>query len=430
MAARRKGKPSGTLDAVATDRHSYHGSQSREAKATETFAKQDDFPPLSPPPGSLDDFQLWFDRLGRVGLASVVPLMLILAVLPRTLFLVGSGELCVRRGLYHPRGLVVPCSGLEEPSFAKQFLDEWRTFAFAVWVSLQFWYNFVEACYREPGYAKHIPEDDVKTASVAVILEASLGAQASAWYAPRWCGRCNSWKTVRVHHSSKLGRCIERMDHYCSTVENVVGGRNHGHFVLMVFFATTGLVFGLGCILRAFIVVWNPFWKVYERRVEMTRRLKRESMVETLTTPVQVFNLVLGMDLLFFLIIAGFAIYLLCPLVQNVVRASSGTTILETLLSEKSRDQVMLFSGKTLFLPVDAFSQGSRWRNLRAILGPKWLHRCLFPVRGGSDPCNEATPRLRPELEEAILRAIQDELEQEEDEECTKANVDDEASEA
>mmetsp|Transcript_30132 Transcript_30132/g.54970 ORF Transcript_30132/g.54970 Transcript_30132/m.54970 type:complete len:425 (-) Transcript_30132:52-1326(-) len=398
MAARRRGRPNDATDAATTDK-------GRPFAAGDTTSiAQEDFPPLSPPVGVLDAWQLWFDRLGRVGLASVVPLLCIFAVLPRTLFLVRAGELCLRRGLYHPRGLVFPCSGDEEPSLLQQLQVEWRSFAFAAWVSVQFVYNFAEACYRDPGIAKPIAEGEVKSACVAILPD------ASACYAPRWCGRCKSWKAPRVHHSSRLGRCVIRMDHYCSTVENVVGGRNHGHFVLMVIFAVMGLLYGLGFVLRAVLAVWTPYWKVYERRIAMTTRLKSDSIFERLTNPVQVFNLVLGMDLLFFLVIAGIAIYLLCPLVQNVATASTGSTVLETLLPARSRDQVLLMSGKTLPLPLDAFSEGSRWANLRALLGPKWYLRCLLPVRGSQGLAEEVVPRLRNELLESILDAVRADL--------------------
>ena len=32
---------------------------------------------------------------------------------------------------------------------------------------------------------------------------------------PRWCSSCQMWKPDRSHHSSELGRCVYKMDHFC-----------------------------------------------------------------------------------------------------------------------------------------------------------------------------------------------------------------------
>jgi palmitoyltransferase len=32
---------------------------------------------------------------------------------------------------------------------------------------------------------------------------------------PRWCSTCHIWKPDRVHHSSELGKCVFKMDHFC-----------------------------------------------------------------------------------------------------------------------------------------------------------------------------------------------------------------------
>lgn len=39
---------------------------------------------------------------------------------------------------------------------------------------------------------------------------------------PRWCSDCCNWKPDRAHHSSELGRCILKMDHYCPWVGGMV----------------------------------------------------------------------------------------------------------------------------------------------------------------------------------------------------------------
>jgi len=32
---------------------------------------------------------------------------------------------------------------------------------------------------------------------------------------PRWCSTCKIWKPDRSHHSSELGKCVYKMDHFC-----------------------------------------------------------------------------------------------------------------------------------------------------------------------------------------------------------------------
>ena len=32
---------------------------------------------------------------------------------------------------------------------------------------------------------------------------------------PRWCSTCQNWKPDRSHHSSEVGRCVYKMDHFC-----------------------------------------------------------------------------------------------------------------------------------------------------------------------------------------------------------------------
>jgi len=149
--------------------------------------------PLNPEPWSADDWQLWFNRLGRVGLAGVVPFILIVGTLPRSLFLVTSGDLCLRRVLYHPRGLVVPCAGGEEPTFLQQIQEHWFIFSFTAWVSVQFLYNFAEVL-------------------VPIIRPADISVEHYdnyACYKPRWCSRCKLWKPPRCCCGSSSRRLAD-----------------------------------------------------------------------------------------------------------------------------------------------------------------------------------------------------------------------------
>ncbi|SCV03544.1 LAME_0H11276g1_1 [Lachancea meyersii CBS 8951] len=48
---------------------------------------------------------------------------------------------------------------------------------------------------------------------------------------PLWCTACQSIKANRAHHSSTLGYCVPRFDHYCMWIGTVVGRRNYRLFV-------------------------------------------------------------------------------------------------------------------------------------------------------------------------------------------------------
>ncbi|KAI3327196.1 palmitoyltransferase PFA5 [Xylariaceae sp. AK1471] len=48
---------------------------------------------------------------------------------------------------------------------------------------------------------------------------------------PRWCSECCNWKQDRVHHSTEIGRCVYRMDHYCPWVGGMIGENSFKFFV-------------------------------------------------------------------------------------------------------------------------------------------------------------------------------------------------------
>lgn len=53
---------------------------------------------------------------------------------------------------------------------------------------------------------------------------------------PVWCSNCQSVKMSRTHHSSKLGYCVPRFDHYCVWIGTVVGRLNYKLFVQFAFY--------------------------------------------------------------------------------------------------------------------------------------------------------------------------------------------------
>lgn len=61
---------------------------------------------------------------------------------------------------------------------------------------------------------------------------------------PLWCDKCHNWKPDRSHHSSQLGRCVRRMDHYCPYAGGIISETSHKFFVQFLFYGSlyTGYV--------------------------------------------------------------------------------------------------------------------------------------------------------------------------------------------
>ncbi|KAF4119860.1 palmitoyltransferase [Geosmithia morbida] len=55
---------------------------------------------------------------------------------------------------------------------------------------------------------------------------------------PRWCALCWNWKPDRAHHSSQLGRCVRKMDHFCPWVGGMVAETSFNFFFQFTFHAT------------------------------------------------------------------------------------------------------------------------------------------------------------------------------------------------
>lgn len=55
---------------------------------------------------------------------------------------------------------------------------------------------------------------------------------------PRWCSECLTWKPDRAHHSSEIGRCVRKMDHYCPWVGGIVSESSFKFFIQFTTYAT------------------------------------------------------------------------------------------------------------------------------------------------------------------------------------------------
>merc|ERR1712139_269753 len=116
-----------------------------------------------------------------------------------------------------------------------------------------------------------------------------------------------------------MGRCVLRMDHYCVTVENVVGVRNHGYFVLMVGFGCLGLFYAILMILFALSRVWTPFWELRDRIGSMNdsrHRYRRREWSIWPSNSIYAWNIVVGGEILIMSVAEVIAVVMIVPLVQ------------------------------------------------------------------------------------------------------------------
>jgi len=62
---------------------------------------------------------------------------------------------------------------------------------------------------------------------------------------PLWCEKCKNYKPDRAHHSSQMGRCVRRMDHFCPYAGGIIGETTHKYFVQFLFYGSMYTGFAL-----------------------------------------------------------------------------------------------------------------------------------------------------------------------------------------
>ncbi|SCU94324.1 LADA_0G07866g1_1 [Lachancea dasiensis] len=65
---------------------------------------------------------------------------------------------------------------------------------------------------------------------------------------PLWCTACQTIKGNRTHHSSTLGYCVPRFDHYCVWIGTVVGRKNYRLFMQFTMYAGWFCIFVIASI--------------------------------------------------------------------------------------------------------------------------------------------------------------------------------------
>lgn len=88
---------------------------------------------------------------------------------------------------------------------------------------------------------KIIPDSEIRTVSSESAVPDNSIAPPDIYPCdergyPIWCSNCQSLKMSRTHHSTKVGYCVPRFDHYCVWIGTVLGRLNYKLFVQFTFY--------------------------------------------------------------------------------------------------------------------------------------------------------------------------------------------------
>jgi palmitoyltransferase len=62
---------------------------------------------------------------------------------------------------------------------------------------------------------------------------------------PRWCSTCKIWKPDRTHHSSEVGRCVYKMDHFCPWAGGIISETTYKFFIQFLCYGMLYCIFTL-----------------------------------------------------------------------------------------------------------------------------------------------------------------------------------------
>ncbi|KAH6804914.1 DHHC-type zinc finger family protein [Perilla frutescens var. frutescens] len=83
----------------------------------------------------------------------------------------------------------------------------------------------------------------------------------------RICDKCSTYKPPRAHHCRACRRCVLRMDHHCSWINNCVGQTNYKPFLLLVFYAAAATTYSaiiiISCIMKDWDAASSPISKAF-----------------------------------------------------------------------------------------------------------------------------------------------------------------------
>ncbi|KAF2464265.1 zf-DHHC-domain-containing protein [Lindgomyces ingoldianus] len=113
--------------------------------------------------------------------------------------------------------------------------------------------RLIQVIWSNPGYVPFADPDPEK-GTVSTKDFDRLDAYISDYEGnPLWCRTCNNWKPDRTHHSSALGRCVRRMDHFCPYAGGIISETSHKFFTQFLLYGAlyTGYVMILMAVFLA-----------------------------------------------------------------------------------------------------------------------------------------------------------------------------------
>lgn len=286
-------------------------------------------------------------------------------------------------------------------------------YAFAVWVSVQFLYNFAMTQWTDPGSSRLVKP--VFEVTGQFELDCSLGERSSAeaepvqlMYAPNYCERCKYWKPPRSHHCSFCAKCVLRMDHHCPFTGNCIGMRNHGHFVLFWLFATVGLAYSALLCLSVIFTIKGPkpdpnSWKHLIQKSYLSSP-QLVTGISSFIVKFLVFHLLgsstleIALQLVFSLI--GLILVIVCG-ANAMYMALTNATTLEVQFPMKEYVEIK----PQVYCPLGPGFYKLPWREtVQDLFGSRWQLRLVLPTKGGR---LDLRPAVSPKASAKGVEALQ-----------------------
>jgi energy-coupling factor transporter transmembrane protein EcfT len=120
----------------------------------------------------------------------------------------------------------------------------WLIWIIYIVLGLLFMISFLRASFTDPGH----PSIYINNSFTLYNKEEN------------WCDYCQIYKPIRTHHCKKCHRCVLKMDHHCTWINNCVGFKNYKFFFLTLVYAEVGVLFMISLVIIRWIFVsiqWN-----------------------------------------------------------------------------------------------------------------------------------------------------------------------------
>ncbi|KAK9153943.1 hypothetical protein Sjap_001423 [Stephania japonica] len=122
--------------------------------------------------------------------------------------------------------------------------------------------SFVSSVVTDPGFvpATYAPEVEDGEFEDPELKKSSVKS--------RYCDKCGAHKPPRAHHCRVCKRCVMRMDHHCTWINNCVGFSNYKKFIIFIFYSAISCSYSLVIFFTVTLrkdwgVRWSPLKTFY-----------------------------------------------------------------------------------------------------------------------------------------------------------------------